>query len=85
MNVYQDGQYLVMRIYHLTNAFYEVFCGTEDKTTDPPTYYTGDSAEVAVTEQTYKYLVAQYIDTDKVTFLHENALSYDEFMELMKK
>lgn len=84
MNVYQDGKYLVMRIYHLTNAFYEVFCGMEDKTTDPPTYYSGDSAYAAVSEETYKYLVSQYIDTDKVTFLHENALTYDEFMELMK-
>ena len=85
MNITQVDNYLVMRIYRMeNNAFYETFCCMEDKTTDPPTYYIGDPSEyVEVSEETMKATVAQYIDTTNVKFLHENALTYEDFIKLM--
>ena len=85
MNITKVDNFLVMRIYRLeNNTFYETFCGMEDKTTNSPTYYVGDPSEfVEVSEETMKATVAQYIDTSNLKFLHENALTYEDFIKLM--
>lgn len=80
MNVYAENNCLVMKIYKLDGYFSQTFYGIEDKTTSPPTYYIEDDIW-AVTEEEFKDAVAQYIDTSKTTFLHSNALDYDEFVE----
>lgn len=84
LNVYQDNGYLIMRVYHLSNAFSEVFYGREYKTADTADYYIGDSTE-PISEDSFKEAVGEYINTSNLTFLHENALSYDAFMVQMEK
>ena len=80
MNIYPEGNMLVMRIYTMEGPFIEVFCGKEDKTTNPPTYYIDDYMWQG-TEEEFKNVVSQYIDVSSTKFLHSNALSYDEFKE----
>lgn len=80
LNVYQDNGILYMRVYHLTSAFSQVFFGREFKTTDSATYYIGDSSE-PISEEAFKEAVNEYIDTTKTSFMHENALTYNDLIE----
>ena len=80
LNVSAEGNMLVMRIYQLSDAFYELFYGREDKSVDPPAYYILNYT-IPVDEETFKAEVAKYIDTTQTKFLHENGLPYDAFVE----
>ena len=80
LNVSAEGNMLVMRIYQLSDAIYELFYGREDKSVDPPAYYILDYT-IPVDEETFKAEVAKYMDTNQTKFLHENALGYDAFVE----
>lgn len=80
LNVYTENNYLVMRIYQLSNAFTQVFYGREDKTVQPAAYYI-EKYTGAVSEEEFKAAVAEYIDTTQTEFLHKNALPYDAFIE----
>lgn len=80
LNVSMEGNMLVMRIYQLSDAIYELFYGREDKSVDPPAYYILNDT-TPVNEETFKAEVAKYMDTTQTKFLHENALGYDAFVE----
>ncbi len=80
LNVSVEGNMLVMRVYQLSDAFYEIFYGREDKSVDPPAYYILNYT-IPVDEETFKAEVAKYMDTTQTKFLHENALGYDAFVE----
>lgn len=80
LNVCTEGEYLAMYVYELTDIFRQTFYGREDKSVNPPVYYIGKYTG-AVSEAEFKDTVKQYIDTDKTGFLHQNAVTFDEFPE----
>lgn len=80
LNVCAEGEYLAMYVYELTDVFRQIFYGREDKSVNPPAYYIGNYAG-AVTEEEFQNTVNQYIDTTQTAFLHQNAVTFDDFPE----
>lgn len=83
LNVCAEDGYLAMYVYELTDIFRQTFYGREDKSVNPPAYYIGNYTG-AVSEQEFKNTVNQCIDTSKIEFLHQNALTLDAFVEYVK-
>lgn len=80
LNVCAEDQYLAMYVYELTDVFRQTFYGKEDKSVVPPVYYIGKYTG-AVSEAEFKEAVNQYIDTNSIEFLHQNAVTFDAFTE----